>query len=160
MRSGSSRRNIRPFVAIGFFAASLCCAMTAVVVRGYNGAHRTVAEPLAPSVGIQSGIPRVPPSGGVLARIDVEVITVRPTGFERTQITRPKGLFGIAVENRSGLADITLRLDQEGGPRLFQVPLVREKLSWKQGLDLLPGSYVLTEANNSNWICHITITER
>ncbi len=106
-----------------------------------------------------SSIPSLPPSGSSIQRMDIEVITIRPSGFERTQITRPKGLFGIAVENRSGLADMVLRLDQEGGPRLRQAQLSSKKLNWKDVLDLLPGRYVLTEASNPNWVCGITITD-
>jgi hypothetical protein len=106
-----------------------------------------------------SSIPLFPPSGSSIQRMDIEVVTIRPTGFERTEITRPKGVFGIAVENRSGLADMVLRLDQEGGSRLRQAQLSSKKLNWKDVLDLLPGRYVLTEASNPSWLCRITITE-
>jgi len=92
--------------------------------------------------------------------MDIEVITIRPTGFERTKITRPKGLFGIAVENRSGLTNIVLRFDQEGGPRIRQTQLTRQNLNWKDRFDLVPGRYVLTEATHPDWQCNLTITEQ
>lgn len=157
MKGGLSRRKVRGLLATGLISA--CCFVTAFAVKGYNRATPTVAEELTSSPVIQSATPPVPPSGGTLARLDVEVITIRPTGFERAQITRPKGLFGIAVENRSGLTDIALRLDQEGGSRLNQVQLSKEQPNWKLGLDLPPGRYVLTEASNPNWVCQVTITE-
>lgn len=140
---------------------SLCCiGLVLVVWAGNRRASTTISPP--PAVTRQahsSSIQSIPPSGTSTQRMDIEVITIRPTGFERTQITRPKGRFGIAVENRSGLADLVLRLDQEGGPRLRQGQLSSKNLNWKDVLDLLPGHYVLTEASNPNWLCRITITE-
>lgn len=140
---------------------SVCCTGLALGVWAHS---RSVSAgialtPAATRQAQSSSIPSIPPSGSSIQRMDIEVITIRPTGFERTQITRPKGLFGIAVENRSGLADIVLRLDQEGGPRLRQAQLSSKKLDWKDVLDMLPGRYVLTEASNPSWLCRITITE-
>lgn len=93
-------------------------------------------------------------------RMDIEVITIRPIGFERAEIIRPKGIFGIAVENRSGAPDLELRLDRQGGSRLGQARLARHSLSWKDRFDLAPGRYLLTEANHPDWLCTIIITER
>src|SRR5258707_9850968 len=39
----------------------------------------------------------------LLPQIEVELITVRPTGFEPKEITRPPGRFLLGVDNKSGL---------------------------------------------------------
>jgi hypothetical protein len=90
-----------------------------------------------------------------------EIITIRSTGFEPSEISRPKGEFYLAVENLSGLDEVNLRLARENGAgRLHDVTVKREKRDWRQGLDLPPGTYLLTEANHPNWVCRVTITSR
>jgi len=141
-------------------SAIACCGVLAAVVWSHNRTALVLADlsrSLTPPN--RSSILNLGQSGSSNQRMDIEVITIRPTGFERAQITRPKGLFGIAVENRSGLTDIVLRLDQEGGPRLRQAQLSRQNLNWKDRFDLAPGRYVLTEASHPDWKCNITITE-
>ena len=134
-----------------------CCTVLAFSVWAHTRSalmRGEVSRALTPPVQTSS-IPSLPTQ-----RMDIEVITIRPTGFERTKITRPKGLFGIAVENRSGLTNIVLRFDQEGGPRIRQTQLTRQNLNWKDRFDLVPGRYVLTEATHPDWQCNLTITEQ
>jgi hypothetical protein len=68
----------------------------------------------------------------------------------------------LAVENRSGLQAVQLRLDRVAGAgvRLRDVQMPRAKHDWKDALDLTPGSYALTEANHPEWVCNITITSK
>src|SRR4029453_1202701 len=47
--------------------------------------------------------------------VQVELFTVRRYGFEPAQITRPKGRFIIAVDNRSGVEEIVLQLHRVVG---------------------------------------------
>jgi hypothetical protein len=93
-------------------------------------------------------------------RVETELITIRSTGFEPHEITRPEGRVFFEVDNRSGLPEINLRLSSEHGNRLHQARVRREQLDWHQELDLRPGRYVLTEANHTDWVCRITITAR
>jgi hypothetical protein len=64
----------------------------------------------------------------------------------------------VAIDNRSGLEEVRLRLDREGGVRLVEVTVNRKRLDWRRKLNLPPGRYRLTEANHSEWLCEITIT--
>lgn len=91
-------------------------------------------------------------------RIESELITITPQGFDTNQITRPKGKFFLFVDNRSGLDSVTLRIDRLAGNRLVDEKCSKEKLDWDGIFDLNPGEYVLTEAAHPGWICHITIT--
>ena len=97
-----------------------------------------------------------PPASAVKAA----VVTVRPNGFEPSEITEPKGLFVLAVENRSGLQTIQLRLDAVTGNRINDRPIPRNKHDLAQALDLPPGQYVLSEAYHPDWRCTITITAK
>jgi hypothetical protein len=93
-------------------------------------------------------------------RIEAELISIRPSGFEPTQITRPKGPFLLAIENRSGLKQIEFQLGVERGMRLFQIKRSWERSNWNQVVDPPAGQYVLTEANHPDWKCTISITEK
>lgn len=94
-------------------------------------------------------------------RLEWEHVTVGPAGFEPSEIRRPAGRFLLAVNDRSGLGDISLRLDALRGARLHEVRLSRDaraRREWRQVLSLAPGTYVLTEAGRPDWACRITIT--
>jgi hypothetical protein len=108
------------------------------------------AAPVPPAVTAQNQ--RQAPRG------DVERITIRPTGFEPTEITRPAGPLLLAVDNSSGLAEVQLRLAREHGAQLHEVRVSRHGRNWRQPIEFTPGSYLLTEANHPDWVCHITIT--
>lgn len=88
----------------------------------------------------------------------VELITITPRGFEPAEITRSKGIFLLAVDNRSGLDEVTLRHDRVAGNRLHETRVPRKELDWSEVFDLNPGQYVLTEANHPQWACRFTIT--
>jgi hypothetical protein len=88
----------------------------------------------------------------------VILFTIRPTGFEPAEATIPAGKYFVVIQNRSGLKELTLRLDTEVGGRLLEVSMPKGKLDWRRWLDLTPGDYTLTEANNPEWVCHVKIT--
>lgn len=91
-------------------------------------------------------------------RVEGEVITVLPTGFQPSQITRPRGQFLILVDNRSDSDDLTLRLISVAGPMLREMKQTREKKIVTHLEDSPPGEYLLTEASHPDWVCRITIT--
>lgn len=90
--------------------------------------------------------------------LQAEIVTIRQTGFEPQQLTRPHGRFILMVENRSGLGDIALQLHRQTGNSLHAVHVSKEQLDWHDEINLPPGNYVLTEANHPEWVCQITIT--
>lgn len=141
----------------------LCCALTGLVVRAYHsGGTRNSAGFERPNTA--SALRALsPPATGLAAqqaeRIEAEVISITPDGIQPKEITRPKGRFFLALENRSGLRDISLHLDREGGNRLIDAPMPNGKLGLKYSTELPPGVYRLTEANHGDWICRVTITE-
>jgi hypothetical protein len=107
---------------------------------------------LAPNVAAQSASTR--------ESLEAEVITIRRNGFDPKQIRRAAGRFMVVVNNRSGLPEVSLRLERLAGSRLRDVRIDRKKLDWNSVLDLTPGTYKLTEARHPTWACEITITPR
>jgi hypothetical protein len=130
-----------------------CVGFTlAVSARGWWAASRVTSSSNTGSI-IASGKPTP-------IRIDSELITINPYGFYPKEITRPKGLFLLAVDNRSGIHELSLQLNLDNGGRVKEKPLLKGQLRWRQPIDLNPGNYVLTEANHPDWVCHLTITAK
>lgn len=92
-------------------------------------------------------------------QLQMERVTITPTGFDPEQIRRPRGQVMMAIDNRSGLDEVWLRLEREGGQRWIDVRVNRRKLDLRKKLDLPAGRYRLTEINHPDWLCVITITE-
>jgi hypothetical protein len=88
----------------------------------------------------------------------VELITVKEYGFEPRQITRRQGLILFAVDNRSGLEAISLRLERADGGLVRQMDISASSPDRRDIFNLPAGDYVLTEAGNPQWICQITVT--
>ena len=107
--------------------------------------------------------------GGALAapvtraggRVEVETLTLRPSGFEPASLTRTQGEFILAVYNHVGVEEIGFVLTHETGRKEREVRLPRGKQKkWAEALDLPPGSYALSVADHPEWSCDITITPR
>ena len=87
-----------------------------------------------------------------------EVVTLLPEGFEPAEITRPRGEFLLVVHNRSGLDEVTWRLEREAGSRLREVRLGEGRLRSGSFEDLTPGTYLLSADGHPEWVCRVTIT--
>ena len=88
---------------------------------------------------------------------EVELITLKPAGFEPAEITRAKAPFVLFVDDRSGQDNSSLELKQLNGQRVRAVSLSRRKSNWNDVVDLAPGTYVLQDTNNAELRCQITI---
>ena len=97
---------------------------------------------------------------GKRAVVSTERITLLHDGFEPDSITIPPKRFFLAVDNRSGLTEMALRLDRESGPLVHRVSIDHKKLDWSELFDLTPGRYVLSESNHPGVNCTITVTNK
>ena len=88
---------------------------------------------------------------------EVELVTLKPAGFEPSEITRPKGPFILFVDDRSGKDSSSLELKRMNSQRVRTVSLNRRKSEWNDVIDLSPGTYVLQDVSNSELRCQITI---
>ena len=88
---------------------------------------------------------------------EIELITLRPAGFEPAEVTRPKGAFVLFIDDRSGRENSSLILQRVNGGQLRAIGIQRKRSQWNDVVDLTPGTYVLQDANNSALRCQITI---
>jgi hypothetical protein len=88
---------------------------------------------------------------------EIELVTVRPAGFEPSEITRPKGAFVLFLDDRSGKEHSSLVLQRLNGERLRAINLERKKSNWNDVVNLSPGTYVLQDGSNAELRCQITI---
>lgn len=88
----------------------------------------------------------------------VEMISVGPEGFEPTSLTRPGGRFLLAINNRSGLEELSLQLIREDGKLMQQARVNRKRPNWRSIVNLPAGAYRLTETTHADWVCRIVIS--
>jgi hypothetical protein len=159
MKEGVSR-SVLP-IMIGLL---ICCVIFVLAVRAsknYQPEISTAAETAATSESAQptkAAVTAALSSQSAEDDIEVELITIKPYGFDQKEITRPKGPFFLAIDNRSMLPVISLSLVREAGNSQHQVRIPRAKADSISQLNLTPGRYLLKEANQPDWICRITVT--
>lgn len=88
----------------------------------------------------------------------VEMISVGPDGFEPTSLTRPSGRFLLAINNRSGLKELTFQLIREDGRLMQEARVDPKQPNWRSLVNLPAGAYRLTETSHADWVCTIVIT--
>lgn len=93
-------------------------------------------------------------------RLETELITLQPSGFEPNEIRRPQGAFILGVDNRAGVEAIELQFMRADGQRLNALQTPKRKVSWRDVVDLAPGQYLLSVANHPEWTCNVTILPR
>ena len=142
-----------------------CLLFAAAVMMAAFGLARhgptkgvTIAGPGSSEVHSAKAFPIVLPQGNsVIEGLTMQLITIRPTGFDPAAITRGPGRFLLAVDNKTGLTVVTLRITTDGGGPVREIRLAPAQHKWREKMILLPGKYSLTEADHPNWICRITI---
>jgi hypothetical protein len=101
-------------------------------------------------------------SNSASERLVVEELTLRPIGFHPSEISRPKGKFLLAINNRAGLQEMNITISREIGSaakeKVKNVKIHNKYPDWNDVLDLQPGDYVVTEASNPKWVCRIIVT--
>ncbi|HEY3105102.1 MAG TPA: hypothetical protein VGJ69_16085, partial [Pyrinomonadaceae bacterium] len=88
----------------------------------------------------------------------VEHVTLRQSGFEPAEFTRPAGRFLLAIDNRAERGAMTFRLLRESGTLARDLPSKHDRFRLRQTVDLPAGRYLLTVTNHPEWVCRITIT--
>lgn len=96
--------------------------------------------------------------------VESELITVSRFGFMPLAIKRPAKEFVMTIINRSSDPELNLTLSRTVGNRptdkIIDVKLKKGRGNWYANLNLPPGDYEMTEANNPEWKCMITLTPR
>jgi len=114
------------------------------------------------AVNARSWFTKAPNQKAQAKSMQVELFTLHRYGFEPPEITRPKGQFIIAVNNHSGIEEVTLQLhrvtEKDKLEKIAEKQVPSKQLYWMQQIDLLPGRYALVEASHEKWVSFITIT--
>lgn len=150
--SKKSKRVLWLLLAAFVFAS----AVVGMAPHSRSGTSSAIAATIETSINHSRELVQPP----LIERIETELVTISPRGFEPGEITRPAGKFILAVDNRSGVEEVELRLDRLRGNRQRVVKVKRNRPGWREMLDLAPGTYVLSEANHADWTCRITITQK
>src|SRR6185503_1647954 len=130
-------------------------SITAGVSRRASLERKVRAEAL---VSETESRPPAPNAGRQKEKLGYEVIQITRFGFEPSAITRSGGRFFLAVENRSGTRNLTLRLDPEHGNRLIEITQPADQLNWVDVVRLPPGRYSISTADQPDRVCQLTIT--
>ena len=155
---------LRPFSYSPTIKAKLlvCCAtmmviaLLAITARAWLAPSPKLAPQLSTALQPQPIHP-IKTMAAAQSQIETMRVTVTTIGFDPDELTHPAGQVVLAVDNRSGLEEVRLRLDREGGERLADVLVERGQLDWHDTVTLSAGYYTLTEANHPEWSCRITV---
>jgi hypothetical protein len=115
------------------------------------------AQPSPPAIIASASLPVSTQESASGERLEAEIITITRTGFEPAEITRSEGRFLLAIQDRSGLAELKLRVSREGEGAQFLVPTLKKRRVWRDVVNPPRGRYLLTEANHPEWRCLIAI---
>jgi hypothetical protein len=88
---------------------------------------------------------------------DVLVTTLTASGFDPSDLSHAPGSFQLKVINQSGLSQSNLLLSNANGDTVSQAQLTGQVRFWKTPVQLDPGTYTLSEANNASWLCRIVV---
>jgi hypothetical protein len=82
-------------------------------------------------------------------------LELNSNGFNPSTAQRSAGTFDITVENSVMSGEYTLRLKNGDGTVLKELSIQKGSAAWTVTLEV--GQYTLTEANNPQWVCQITV---
>lgn len=84
-------------------------------------------------------------------------LILNANGFDPSEVRPQSGRFFLSIDNRSGAGELVLRLSRLDGTQIRELKIPGGGGDWSEALDLSAGTYKLTEANHSSWICTIII---
>lgn len=120
----------------------------------------TKSEPLRITARDGGNRVNVPQNNSAKREMVAVRLTIRPNGFEFSEITLPAKPFLFVIDNKSGLEEIVLQIHRITSGRrdkLRETRVSLKKLRKAEITDLSPGQYELTEANHPDWVCRIMI---
>jgi len=153
MRSFANRKNLPKFLAMKFVVPVLVMLVGTVTFASIRWIRATVASPGAAYSSVTQPMQQ-------RSTLEAQRITLRPTGFEPAEVTRPAGRFLLAVNDRSGQSDASFILLRGISERLKVIRFrdTPRKHEWREVVNLPAGRYVLVDAANPERICQILLT--
>lgn len=145
---------IRAVVVVGS-AIAIFCFVSAKIKADWRVEQSALARNGPPAVTYPAG------ANEPLAVSDDDKgfwLTIRPTGFEPSEITVPAGEYFVVIHNATGLNQFAFRVERESGEQLLSVRLPFRRRYWKNTIHLRPGRFIISEADHPEWSCRITVT--
>lgn len=130
------------------FSLALLAGIAAYASRAYSVALTQSNIPTAQSV--------EKPDRAVVQ----ELLTLRRSGFDPSELVIPSGNFMLAVDNLTGIPDIALTLAEDKKSKIKDLGFTEMKRDWREELEMKPGVYILSEVSHPEWICRITVTDK
>jgi hypothetical protein len=96
-------------------------------------------------------------AGGAHSVAGQLVISISDAGMTPASATVSGGIVHLRIENSSGQAAITLRLNREGGSLVREIIIPEGTRELSTEVELGGGQYVLAEASHSSWTCALTV---
>jgi len=84
-------------------------------------------------------------------------VTLRSNGFDPSELRIPASRFLLSLDNRSGVTELVLRLAKADGTQLRELRIPGGGGDWSEMFELPVGSYTLSEASHSSWVCHLIV---
>ena len=85
------------------------------------------------------------------------LLALRPEGFDSSEMQLDPGEYLLIIGNRTGLTEVSVRLEREGNGRVAAAAVGGRQRDWKKRFKLTPGTYVVTANDNPDWTCRITV---
>jgi hypothetical protein len=83
-------------------------------------------------------------------------ITINNQGMTSASATVSAGIVHLLIENKSNLETLKVRVTREGGAVVREINVSNKQEERATELELAAGQYVISEASNTSWVCHIT----
>jgi hypothetical protein len=150
---------IRRRTLLFMVAALMGCATLALAVNGYN---TKAPDPVEVTASAAIAVAAVTPVQGFTqgqrptSVREAFLITITPDHIQPAQLTSSEGFFIIAIENRSGLENLSLRMTSKEG-LIHQTDMPLLKTMWTGEFHLSKGTYELRESSHPDWVCTITV---
>lgn len=161
------RKKIRLVMTGAAVGAFTLCVIVGAIVRANNGGASSKRFEAAHTVSTPASVPdvvsRVPGAATAPPQDDdtqVKLVTITSGGFEPVELLVTQKSFLLAIENRSRLDEVSLRLSQADSSNLAATSLSRVRLQWNHLFTLPQGEYLLTEDAHPDWVCKITVKPR
>jgi hypothetical protein len=138
---------------IGLTLLIAAITATAKLINDRNAPHLA-----APPATIEL-IATAPADDEAPSDIKVVLLTLRSEGFDPAEMQLPAGEYLLVVRNRTGLDEVDVRLVHEDGHNLDQAKVGARQKDWKQRLKLTPGTYLINEANHSDWNLRLVVNK-
>lgn len=92
------------------------------------------------------------------SEVKLVLLALMPEGFDNTEMQLDSGEHLFIIGNRTGLKEVSVRLDREGKGLVAETIVGGRQRDWKKRLKLTVGTYLVTVNDKPNWTCRIVVS--